>query len=127
MIYYIIFVIILATILLVLFTELIHDSKEKFKKKIKLILLIFLSTIVLLIMTRFPQVISVVPAIFLILFRWRFLINFLANLVFLKKTRFFHKTIRQKWSFRDIRSKKRCIQGWNCKKISRINEKESSR
>ncbi len=89
MIYYIIFVIILATILLVLFTELIHDSKEKFKKKIKLILLIFLSTIVLLIMTRFPQVISVVPAIFLILFRWRFLINFLANLVFLKKKRGF--------------------------------------
>lgn len=85
MIYYIIFGIILATILLVLLTEFIHDSKERFKKNIKFIIVIILSITVLLIMTKFPQVITVIPAILLILYRWRFMINLLANFFFLKK------------------------------------------
>ena len=36
-------------------------------------------------MTKFPQVITVIPAILLILYRWRFMINLLANFFFLKK------------------------------------------
>ncbi|MEE2695076.1 MAG: DnaJ domain-containing protein [Pseudomonadota bacterium] len=48
-------------------------------------------------MTRFPHVISVIPAIFLILYRWRFLINFISK-IFLynryKKTSF-SKTINK--------------------------------
>ncbi len=100
MIYYIIFGIILATILLVLFTEFIHDSKERFKKNIKLVILIFLSVIVLLIMTRFPQVITVIPAIFLILYRWRFIINLLANFFFLnKRSDFSSKKIEDEEAF----------------------------
>ena len=85
MLYYIIFGIILATILLSLFLEFIHESHEKFKKKIKFILSIILVIIILLIMTRFPNIISVIPAVFLILYRWRVFINFLLQTFFFKK------------------------------------------
>ncbi len=77
MLYYIIFGVILATVLLVLLIEFIHDSHERFKKKLKFFGVILISFFVLIIMSRFPQAISVIPAVFLILFRWRFLINFL--------------------------------------------------
>ena len=85
MLYYIIFGIILATILLSLFLEFIHESHKKFKKKIKFILSIILVIIILLIMTRFPNIISVIPAVFLILYRWRVFINFLLQTFFFKK------------------------------------------
>ncbi len=85
MIYYIIFGIILATILLAFFLEFIHTSKEKFKKNLKLIIIVALICVVLFSMTIFPQVISVIPAIFLILYKWRFLINFLARLFIFNK------------------------------------------
>ena len=85
MLYYIIFGIILATILLSLFLEFIHESHEKFKKKMKFILSIILVIIILLIMTRFPNIISVIPAVFLILYRWRVFINFLLQTFFFKK------------------------------------------
>ena len=77
MLYYIIFGVILATVLLVLLIEFIHDSHERFKKKLKLLGVILISFFVLIIMSKFPQAISVIPAVFLILYRWRFLINFL--------------------------------------------------
>ena len=38
-------------------------------------------------MTKFPQIISVIPAIFIILYRWRFLIQILSK-VFLMKRNF---------------------------------------
>ena len=85
MIYYIIFGIIVATILLALLLNLIHSTREKFKQKLKFLMLVVILTIVVFFMTRFPQIISIVPAIFLILYRWRFLINFLANLLIFSK------------------------------------------
>ena len=87
MLYYIIFGIILATILLTLFLELIHSSRQKFKKNLKFIILLFLLIIIAFIMTKFPQIISVIPAIFIILYRWRFLIEILSK-VFLMKRNF---------------------------------------
>ena len=84
MLYYIIFGIIFATILLAFLIELIHSSREKFKKKLKFIAVLSLFLFILILMIRFPQVISVIPAVFLILFRWRFLISFVAQL-FLRK------------------------------------------
>ena len=84
MLYYIIFGIILATILLAFLINIVHSSREQFKKKLKLIFLFIILGITLIIMTRFPQVISVIPAIFLILYRWRFLINFLAKIFLLR-------------------------------------------
>ncbi len=84
MLYYIIFGIILATILLAFLINIVHSSREQFKKKLKLIFLFIILGITLIVMTRFPQVISVIPAIFLILYRWRFLINFLAKIFLLR-------------------------------------------
>ncbi len=95
MLYYIIFGIILATILLAFLVNLVHSSREQFKKRLKLTFLFIILVVIILIMTRFPQVISVIPAIFLILYRWRFLINFLAKIFLLKnfKKPSFSKTL----------------------------------
>ena len=95
MLYYIIFGIILATILLSLFLEFIHESHKKFKKKIKFILSIILVIIILLIMTRFPNIISVIPAVFLILYRWRVFINFLLQTFFFKKRNNSSKSLKK--------------------------------
>ena len=84
MLYYIIFGIIFATILLAFLIELIHSSREKFKKRLKFTAVLFLFLCILVLTVRFPQVVSVIPAIFLILYRWRFLISFVAQL-FLRK------------------------------------------
>ena len=107
MLYYIIFGVILATVLLVLLIEFIHDSHEKFKKKLKFFGIILIVFVVLIIMTRFPQVISVIPAVFLILFRWRFLINFLVQ-TFLKnpKNNKFSKNIDEQEAFEILGLKK---------------------
>ena len=99
MLYYIIFGIILATILLSLFLEFIHDSHEKFKKKIKLILSIIIIIIILLIMTKFPNIISVIPAVLLILFRWRIFINFLLQTFFFKKRNNSSKSLNKQEAF----------------------------
>ena len=85
MLYYIIFGIILATILLTLFLELIHSSRQKFKKNLKFIILLFLLIIITFVMTKFPQIISVIPAIFIILYRWRFLIEILSKVFLMKR------------------------------------------
>ena len=86
MLYYIIFGVILATVLLVLLIEVIHESHERFKNKLKLFGIILISFFVLILTTRFPQAISVIPAAFLILYRWRFLINFIIQ-TFLKNSK----------------------------------------
>ena len=100
MIYYIIFGVILATVLLVLSIEFIHESHEKFKKKLKFFVIIVISFFVLAIMTKFPQAISVIPAVFLILYRWRFFINFIIQ-TFIKKQKNtkFSKKIEEQEAF----------------------------
>ena len=60
---------------------------ETFKKNLKFIILLFLLITIAFIMTKFPQIISVIPAIFIILYRWRFLIQILSK-VFLMKRNF---------------------------------------
>ena len=106
MLYYIIFGIILATILLSLFLEFIHESHEKFKKKIKFILSVILVIIILLIMTRFPNIISVIPAVFLILYRWRVFINFLLQTFFFKKRNNPSKSLKKEDAYEILGLKK---------------------
>ncbi len=98
MLYYIIFAIILATILLAFFINLIHSSREKLTRKLKFIFLIIILGAIGLTMTRFPQIVSVIPAIFLILYRWRFLINLVAKLFLTSnsKTSYYSKNINRK-------------------------------
>ena len=66
------------------FIEFIHLPKLIFKKYLKYSLLFFLIIIVIYLMRFFPAIISTIPAIFLILFRWGNLIQFVAK-VFLNK------------------------------------------
>ena len=82
MIYYIIGGIILTAILLQIFADFIHLPKKKFKKYLKIIFLIFLLMMVFYFMRFFPAVISAIPAIFLILYRWSSFIGFIANIFF---------------------------------------------
>merc|ERR1711991_849244 len=65
-------------------------------------------------MSKFPQVISVIPAVFLILYRWRFLINFLLQ-TFLRspKNTKFSKNIDEQEAFEILGLKKRSFQKRN--------------
>ena len=83
MFYYIVAAIILIAILMYFITEFIHLPKLIFKKYLKLSLLLVLICTVIYLMRFFPAIISTIPAIFLILFRWGNLIGFLAK-IFLK-------------------------------------------
>ncbi len=82
MIYYIVGGIILTAILLQIFSEFIHLPQKKFKKYLKFLILGILLIVIFYFMRFFPAVISAIPAIVLILYRWSGLINFLANIFF---------------------------------------------
>ena len=84
MVFYIIIALIVLTVFIYLITEFIHLPKKKFKKNLKLGFLIILLVIVFYLMRFFPGVISSIPAIFLILYRWGNVISFFSN-IFLKK------------------------------------------
>jgi hypothetical protein len=84
MVFYIVIALIVLTIFIYLITEFIHLPKKKFKKNLKLGFLIILLAIVFYLMRFFPGVISSIPAIFLILYRWGNVISFFSN-IFLKK------------------------------------------
>ena len=84
MVFYIIVALIVLTIFIYLITEFIHLPKKKFKKNLKLGFLIILLVIVFYLTRFFPGVISSIPAIFLILYRWGNVISFFSN-IFLKK------------------------------------------
>ena len=86
MVFYIIATIVFFTILIYLITEFIHLFK-KIEKYLKLFFLIILISIVLYLTRFFPGVISSIPAIFLILYRWGNVINFVSKL-FLNKKKF---------------------------------------
>ena len=85
MFYYIVAAIILIAILMYFITEFIHLPKLIFKKYLKLSLLLFLICVVIYLMRFFPAIISTIPAIFLILFRWGNVIGFLAKIFFKNK------------------------------------------
>ena len=92
MLYYIIFGIILATILLTLFLELVHSSREKFKKNLKFLSFIIIVGIIIIIMSKFPKIISLIPAIFLIIYRWRFVIEILSKILFIRQRKKKHSS-----------------------------------
>ena len=84
MFYYIVAVIILIAILMYFFLEFVHLPSKTFKKYSKLFILIFLIILVVYLMKFFPAIISTIPAIFLILYRWGNILKFIAT-IFLKK------------------------------------------
>ncbi len=48
--------------------------------------------IVIIMMTKFPQIISVIPAIFLIIYRWRFLIEILSKILLIRQSKKKHSS-----------------------------------
>ena len=91
MVFYLITAIVILTILIYIVTELIHLPKKKFKKYIKFFFLTLIICIVLFLMRFFPAVITSIPAVFLVLFRWGNFINFIANVFFKNKSRHLKK------------------------------------
>ena len=91
MVFYLITAIVILTILIYIVTELIHLPKKKFKKYIKFFFLTLILCIVLFLMRFFPAVITSIPAVFLILFRWGNFINFIAKVFFRSKSQHFRK------------------------------------
>tara|TARA_B100000035_G_scaffold190603_1_gene162731 strand:- start:4586 stop:5032 length:447 start_codon:yes stop_codon:yes gene_type:complete len=91
MIFYLIAAIVILTILIYIVTEVIHLPKKKFKKYIKFFFLAVIICMVLFLMRFFPAVITSIPAIFLILFRWGNFINFIAKVFLRNKGQHFKK------------------------------------
>jgi len=96
MVFYLVAAIVMLTILTYIVTELIHLPKKKFKKYLKFFFLIIIICIVLFLMRFFPAVITSIPAIFLILFRWGNFINFIAKVFLRNKSQIFKKEIMTK-------------------------------
>ena len=96
MVFYLITAIVILTILIYIITELIHLPKKKFKKYIKFFFLTLIIFIVLFLMRFFPAVITSIPAIFLILFRWGNFINFIAKVFLRNKSQSFKKEVMTK-------------------------------
>ena len=84
MFYYIVGIIILIAILMYFFLEFVHLSNKSFKKYFKIIFLFFLIALVFYLMRFFPAIISTIPAIFLILYRWGNILKFIATIFFKK-------------------------------------------
>ena len=84
MFYYIVGIIILIAILMYFFLEFVHLSNKSFKKYFKIIVLFFLIALVFYLMRFFPAIISTIPAIFLILYRWGNILKFIATIFFKK-------------------------------------------
>ena len=91
MVFYLIAAIVILTILIYIITELIHLPKKKFKKYVKFFFLTLIICMVLFLMRFFPAVITSIPAIFLILFRWGNFINFIAKVFLRNKSQHFKK------------------------------------
>ena len=85
MFYYIVAIIILIAILMYFFLEFIHLPNKTFKKYSKIVIFFFLIAIVIYLMRFFPAIISTIPAIFLILYRWGNILKFIAT-IFLKRS-----------------------------------------
>ncbi len=86
MIFYIILAIIIITIVLVKIVELIHLPHEKFRKYIRYFFLIIIFLLILSLVRFFPAVLSAIPGVLLVFYRWQFLISLLSKL-FLKKNK----------------------------------------
>ena len=101
MVFYLVAAIVMLTIFIYIVTELIHLPKKKFKKYLKFFFLIIIICVVLFLMRFFPAVITSIPAIFLILYRWGNFINFIAK-VFLRN--------RSQYSKKETMTKKEALE-----------------
>tara|TARA_B100000989_G_scaffold279393_1_gene241962 strand:+ start:1384 stop:1830 length:447 start_codon:yes stop_codon:yes gene_type:complete len=85
MIYLIILSIIIITIFLSKFIEIVHLPHEKFRKYIKFLTLLLIISSIFFLFRFFPAILGAIPGVFLVLYRWQFLITILSKLLLRKK------------------------------------------
>ena len=83
---YLIISIIIITLLLSIFVNFIHLSQYKFKKYLKLFIFICLILFLIFLMRFNPKIVSMIPLVFVLFFKWMPVLNFLKNIFFSKKT-----------------------------------------
>ena len=83
---YLIVSILIITVLLSLFVNFIHLSQYKFKKYLKLFIFICLILILIFLMRFNPKVVSMIPLVFVLFFKWMPVLSFLKNIFFSSKT-----------------------------------------
>ena len=83
---YLVVGIIIITLLLSIFVNFIHLSQYKFKKYLKLFIFISLILFLIFLMRFNPKIISIIPLVFVLFFKWMPVLSFLKSTFFSKKT-----------------------------------------
>ena len=83
---YLVVSILIITVLLSLFVNFIHLSQYKFKKYLKLFIFICLILFLIFLMRFNPKVVSIIPLVFVLFFKWMPVLTFLKSIFFRKKT-----------------------------------------
>ena len=127
MFYYIVAIIILIAILMYFFLEFIHLPNKIFKKYTKIAILFILISIVIYLMRFFPAIISTIPAIFLILYRWGNILKFIAS-IFLKRnySKQGNNSITKKEAYQILGLTEGASKKRNFAKLPKFDEKKSS-
>ena len=83
---YLVISIIIITLLLSIFVNFIHLSQYKFKKYLKLFIFICLILFLIFLMRFNPKIVSMIPLVFVLFFKWMPVLTFLRRIFFSKKT-----------------------------------------
>ena len=83
---YLVISIIIITLLLSIFVNFIHLSQYKFKKYLKLFIFICLILLLIFLMRFNPKIVSMIPLVFVLFFKWMPVLTFLKSIFFSKKT-----------------------------------------
>ena len=83
---YLVVSILIITVLLSLFVNFIHLSQYKFKKYLKLFIFICLILFLIFLMRFNPKVVSMIPLVFVLFFKWMPVLSFLKSIFFSGKT-----------------------------------------
>ena len=83
---YLVISIVVITFLLSIFVNFIHLSQYKFKKYLKLFIFICLILFLIFLMRFNPKIVSIIPLVFVLFFKWMPVLTFLKSIFFSKKT-----------------------------------------
>ena len=91
-------IILLVTILVVKLIEFVHLPHEKFRKYIKMVAFILILLVILFSVRFFPAVITAIPGVLLIFYRWKFVISLISKFLNFKQSKRgnFKKTMTRK-------------------------------
>ena len=84
---YLVISIVIITLLLSIFVNFIHLSQYKFKKYLKLFIFICLILFLIFLMRFNPKIVSMIPLVFVLFFKWMPVLTFLRRIFFSQKTK----------------------------------------